>query len=392
MARPASADRSVSASRAARLPVWKLALFSLLPAVALLGAGELAVRLAGLARPSLQSMPLPEEAAGLLRQDPELFWSLRPGARVEWKGHLATINSLGLRGPELGPKRRDEYRILSLGESTTFGVGVATDATYSAVLERLLRERFPARRFTVINAGVPAWSSFQSLKFLELRGFSLQPDMVLFYHEVNDYLPSALRDASNTEIGLLKTDRELYEARASRWHRLMMRASALYRFAAYRLASWRIARFDVTRFDNPLLTIGLPDITLQPRVARSADPRRPASELNQMALGRRVSDEERRQILEQLAALCAERGIALIVIHPAYRDSRPHDCSLTRFCRERGVTLLDAYDSLHPPGQPAGIGFLDSMHPDPAGHQRLAIALYGPVAERIAGEPAVGGD
>ena len=41
----------------------------------------------------------------------------------------------------------------------------------------------------------------------------LEPDLVLFYHELNDFLPSSLRSSDNTEIGIGMTDRELYESK-----------------------------------------------------------------------------------------------------------------------------------------------------------------------------------
>lgn len=369
-------SRPPARRQASGLSIPKRVVFALVPAFLLLGVAELVVRGAGLARPSLQSMELPEQEAGLLQSDPDLFWSLRPGAAVNWKGQVARVNSRGLRGPELAPKADGEFRILSLGESTTFGVGVADDATYSARLQALLERAHPERRVSVLNAGVSAWSSFQSLKFLELRGLDLEPDMVLVYHEVNDYLPSTLRDSSNTEIGLLRTDQELYEAQTHRLHRAFMRASALYRFATYRVAYWQIRRFDAAGLENPLLTIGLPDVTLTPRLAEGGSGGQAVDEPNQNLFGRRVSDEERRRNLERFAEICAERGIALVVIHPAYRDSLPHECVLTRFCRERGVTMVEAFHSLHPPGRPAGERFLDSMHPDVEGHRQLAWDLY----------------
>ncbi len=49
--------------------------------------------------------------------DPLLFWRLRPGSKFQ--GDM--LNSLGLRGPEVADKTADEFRVLSLGESTTYG-------------------------------------------------------------------------------------------------------------------------------------------------------------------------------------------------------------------------------------------------------------------------------
>ena len=51
--------------------------------------------------------------------DSLLFWTLRPNPEdPRW-----LTNSLGLRAPEIPPKPSDEFRILSLGESSTHGQG-----------------------------------------------------------------------------------------------------------------------------------------------------------------------------------------------------------------------------------------------------------------------------
>src|SRR6185503_19379918 len=103
------------------------------------------------------------------------------------------------------------------------------------------------RRVSVVNAGVFVYSSFQSLKFLELRAPPIEPDVVLFYHEVNDYLPSTLRDSSNDEFGARMTDRQLYESRAQLLHRVLMSHSALYRWIRDRHAEKDFRRIEGVR-------------------------------------------------------------------------------------------------------------------------------------------------
>ncbi|MBN1347416.1 MAG: SGNH/GDSL hydrolase family protein [Phycisphaerae bacterium] len=88
-------------------------------------------------------------------------------------------NSLGLRGPDVGPKG-DRCRILVLGDSTTFGVGVDDVDTYPARVEQLLNEKRPlGRRYQVVNAAGLAYKSWQGLRYLSERGLRLQPDLVI---------------------------------------------------------------------------------------------------------------------------------------------------------------------------------------------------------------------
>ena len=348
--------RAYTARRASfrrqRAPTLKRALFALVPVLVLLSLAELGVRIALLAQPSLRSAPLPAEERGLYREDPDLFWSHVPLIDQPYAGARVVTNSLGLRSPEVEPRRPDEFRILSLGESTTFGTGVRGDRTYTALLAAELGRREVesgrARSFTAINAGVSAYSSFQSLKYLELRGLALEPDLVLFYHEVNDYLPSTLRDSTNNEIGVMLTDPQLYARRSGHSLSGVLSRSALVRFLQMQVARRRIAAFDAEGFENPLLAIGLPDIGLPGRLVRAEDgePARPG--LREGALGRRVSEDERRGILLRLLALGREQGFDVLLIHPAYRASTPHACVLTRVAAEQGALLLDAQPVLHP--------------------------------------------
>jgi lysophospholipase L1-like esterase len=348
-------------------------LFCILPTAALLGFAEGVLGVAELAKPSLFTLPFVQEAEGLLRPDKELFWALRPNLDRYSKGVKATVrtNSLGLRTYEVDSKKPNEFRILSLGESTTFGMGVPNEKTYSAVLEESLNRIDKTHFYRVINAGVSAYSSFQSLKYLERRGLRLKPDLVLFYHEVNDYLPSSLRDSSNTELSVLKTDRQLYESRIRGVSRKLMDYSVLYRFVSLRFAYHRVRAFNREEFDNPLLEIGLPDIGIFPRLASLEKGNKYWTDLNEQSLGRRVSESERRQNLEDLVGICRSNGIRLVCIHPSYANSRKHECLLTAFCRDQNVPMFGAHDVLHPP-EADGTMFIDAWHPNAEGHRLLA--------------------
>ncbi|HYV26296.1 MAG TPA: SGNH/GDSL hydrolase family protein, partial [Candidatus Eisenbacteria bacterium] len=117
----------------------------------------------------------------LYEPDPQLYWRLRPNQDCYTKiDHRPVhINSWGTRGPEFLPaKPPNTLRIVSLGDSRTFGWGLSEAETYSGRLEKLLRERLE-QNVEVINAGVNAWSYPQMLVFFRERALAWQPDIVL---------------------------------------------------------------------------------------------------------------------------------------------------------------------------------------------------------------------
>jgi hypothetical protein len=96
--------------------------------------------------------------------------------------HTAVINNLDLRGAEVPPKEPNEFRILALGDSFTYGLGVDEKDTFVRQTERILRNRIAEsnaqRTIRVINGGVASGPYVQFAWLLE-RGLELQPDLVV---------------------------------------------------------------------------------------------------------------------------------------------------------------------------------------------------------------------
>src|SRR5437870_7327775 len=90
--------------------------------------------------------------------DPALYWKLKPNQDCYTKiDHKPVhINSHGTRGADfVVPKPAKTIRILSLGDSRTFGWGMNDGETYSALLQKHFQEKLGASwRVEVINAGV----------------------------------------------------------------------------------------------------------------------------------------------------------------------------------------------------------------------------------------------
>ncbi len=87
------------------------------------------------------------------------------------------------------PKPPAVYRIACLGGSTTYGDGVDDwRLTYPALLQDSLRA-WGVSEVEVVNAGVPGYSSYESVINLEFRVLDLHPDLVFFYEAINDVYP-----------------------------------------------------------------------------------------------------------------------------------------------------------------------------------------------------------
>lgn len=96
-------------------------------------------------------------------------------------------NSLGMRGEEVVvPKPPGVFRIACLGASTTYSIFVDDwRRSYPALLEQDLHARGHPE-VEVLNAGVPAWSSYETLINYLLRVQDLQPDLLIVHQGFGD--------------------------------------------------------------------------------------------------------------------------------------------------------------------------------------------------------------
>ncbi|MBU8932506.1 MAG: SGNH/GDSL hydrolase family protein [candidate division Zixibacteria bacterium] len=132
----------------------------------------------------------------IFKKDHNLFWRFRPDRTVSSKffiGRTYRINSLGLHGPEI-EKHANRPRILGLGNSCTFGWGVAYETGYLRQLETML-----TGEYEVINGAIPGYTSLQGKRFYESDLRSLGPDIVLILFAFNDHWAAASQIADKDQ-------------------------------------------------------------------------------------------------------------------------------------------------------------------------------------------------
>src|SRR5206468_4732249 len=143
-----------------------------------LAAGELAARL--LPAPWLYPLDPPEDS--LMIEHPVLGYALRPGVVEQWtRQHWSNrieVNADGFRDDPLDQARAASLRVVAVGDSFTFGIGVEHGEAWPEVLERDLAQR-TGRTTAVVNAGVAGYSARQMrLSALDLIG-KMDPALVV---------------------------------------------------------------------------------------------------------------------------------------------------------------------------------------------------------------------
>lgn len=165
-------SRSVS-----RLSLRKKLVFSVVTTLILLSAAELVVR------SWVYYLREPYERFDLVNNT----FVLVPGVHRA-RGNPVVVNTDGFVGKELEPDGEDLWRIVTLGDSNTFGGGDDVN-TYPARLEVLLDAKAQSgRRHEVVNAGIQGLDSGQALRRLVSAVVPLEPEVVTVYIGWNDLM------------------------------------------------------------------------------------------------------------------------------------------------------------------------------------------------------------
>jgi lysophospholipase L1-like esterase len=297
--------------------------------------------------------PFVEPKNALYQPDRELGWKLVPGAEDEDGGVRVRINEDGLRGPRAArPKPAGVTRILWLGDSVTFGYGVARDEdTFPFLVAKQLGTES-------VNAGVGGYAPWQELAWLEREGWSYEPDRIVVGFVLNDLTePLSLVRYGGQGEGwqLARTAR----SRLDRW----LSASALATFLRDGLATLRFGR----------------DVQLGAQALEAADVKRMVSQPDAPLWQRSWSITEANLAKLFASARAHDVPVVLVIFPYAFQLEAPDELSgpqrrLEQIAKAANVRVLDLLPVLAPHGRAM---FLDESHLSTAGHERVAAALYG---------------
>lgn len=120
----------------------------------------------------------------MFRESDVLEFELLPGYKGKYVKEefdtTITINSKGYRGSEFDLSKNGRFRVLTIGDSFTLGIGVEDDESYPARMEKILTNDNHLKGIEIVNAGFAAgFSPDTYYLYLKERGLKLQPDLIL---------------------------------------------------------------------------------------------------------------------------------------------------------------------------------------------------------------------
>lgn len=264
--------------------------------------------------------------------DPDRIWKLRSGEKHHRRDIF--INSDGFRGDELPADSAARDKLVMIGDSCVFGWGVGHEETIAVLLARRLSEN--GRSLTVINAGVPGYSSVQALSHLERILKSHRPRIVTIQIGWNDSWPTPSL-----------SDREIVAKGA----RVISFNFFIRKLWVVRLASHLISKNYYEKFKD---------------TEASGEARR------------RVSLPEYRENLDEMVRLCRELGATPILVTLPQRKpvEKPRIAEYLGVMREaaaaNGVPLVDLVAPLESDLEKNDHLFVDKIHFSAEGSRLIA--------------------
>ncbi len=340
----------------------------LVPAIVLVAGAELIVRTwyrAGL------DIHVAQGEKGRIFADARMFEPVedggvrylgRPGSAVTVRGIEYRHDALGLRDSASQSLTSGSFRVLVLGDSNVYGVGVPADETFCARLERRLNDPPSVRPIDVVNAGIPGYNTRDQLALFRRLESAVAPDLVLIGFFVNDL--ERLGFHVGYDGHLFCDPLPLPDA----WKPTLWR-SYLYRKVSLRRVEWyrQSGRYELGEGENLTFSEARLRETIAAVEARGA----------------------RCAVLDVPMIESTETG-DLVLEHDGYRG-RAASAWLAGVAADEGVPLLPLLDCLL--GEPAPLFWAApehrDHHPNSAAHERFAAAIaeFVRVRDLVPGEP-----
>jgi lysophospholipase L1-like esterase len=337
-------------------PLFWLGYLALCTALILLGM-EAAVRLRGLA-------PCPSPRDTLFMPDSILPYRLRPSVTIVGRSDSDEFdfryqhNRLGFRGPEISrEKPPNVFRIVALGDSFTYGLGVDYENTFAHRLELLFNAREGNHlHIEVINAGIPRFYPEAERRLLEHYVLNLAPNLVLVIFVPNDVIDT---HDGNDAVGVSECG-------------YLITRDAVRTIAALPLPMrWLFRQSHLTRW-------------LLARVVKARRGEKRRHVWSDVYVENGFHEPAWREVERQYAAmvtLAHEHGTLIAFAHLPQREPLNETAvypgtRLARFCTERGVPFIDLLVAMRTTQRERVLYWPRDGHPNAEGTRVIAGELF----------------
>jgi lysophospholipase L1-like esterase len=269
-------------------------------------------------------------------------------------------NSLGFRDVEHGfPKGKEVFRILGLGDSFTYGVGVRFEEMYLSRLQETLNKRAGIHpKVEVVRAGMPRYFPEAERLLLEKYGARFEPNLILVGFLPNDVVDTYMGlDAVKVDpSGHLKTrEAEELGELGTQTYRYCHSCRVVIR----RYISWRMDTNSRIRNDEIYRSEGL-------------------YEKDWLKVEREY---------ERMAAIADSMGARLVIVHipqrgPWSEKHRYPAARLAAWAARRNVGFVDLLPALAAAGSQQRLYYEKDGHATPAAHAIFAGKIQKYLIER----------
>jgi len=288
------------------------------------------------------------------------------------------INSRGLRDREMAPaKPPGTVRMLVVGDSFTYGSGVAAADTYPKRLERLLAERAGVR-VEVINAGVSGYGTVHEAAFLRAEGWGYEPDVLVLQMFPQNDLDDNLEPFSREVVdGTLRARPSRPEAVAP-----LRRVQAFVRARshAYRLLGdrYHLLRIRLGLEQSHTAALGVYVRRPPERVTAGWEATR-AQLTDIVEMGRRRGRPVVVVHAPALATVDADSAAAFARFYRVDQGELDWDRpgrTLGTLCAALGVPYLDLTERFRATGRSRDLYYAHNVHLNAAGHDQVSRWLF----------------
>ena len=282
-----------------------------------------------------------------LSRNPDLGYEFRPNTATEAKRITYRINRFGFRDIEQRFRKKGK-RVIIVGDSLTFGWDLPLEETYPFLTREALRSK--GSPLEIWAMGVTGYNTVQEYHLIREQALRFDPDLILLQICMNDFEKSIS----------IRTDRER-QFRLTQYHEILIP----YLFGKSKLSGWFMAHSFLFKFLN---------LKLAALVRRA---KRDFVVPDFYSMGTEAAVRHLKKTQDLLSRTSCHFAA---LIFPFRRDSMspPYiafQTAVRSALGDLGIPFLDLDDTLNPGGEEPRKFWVDSVHPNRAGNERVAEKL-----------------